>query len=114
MPICIINQNTGSVGFACHVVPNITNATMAIHPNRPISNAAIENVFALIESTRPSFNDTLRISDIANTGISLPKSHANVKSRINAVARIDPKIMMLPIKISHMLTTSTIVHPAPQ
>jgi hypothetical protein len=67
----------------------------------------------LIESTRPSFNDTLRISDIANTGISLRKSHANVKSRINAVARIDPKMTMLPIKINHVLMTSSIVHPAP-
>lgn len=29
MPMCIMNQNTGSVAIACNVVPNITNATMA-------------------------------------------------------------------------------------
>ena len=49
MPICIINQNTGSVGFACHVVPNITNTTIAIHPKRPILKAARESVSALIK-----------------------------------------------------------------
>jgi hypothetical protein len=54
-----------SSGFACHVVPNMTNATIAIHPNRPISKAVSESVSALIESTKPSLNDTLRISDIA-------------------------------------------------
>ena len=48
MPICITNQNTGSVGFACHVVPNKINATKAIHPNKPISNAASEKVSAMI------------------------------------------------------------------
>ena len=114
MPICIMNQNMGSVGFACHIVPNMTNATMVIHPNKPISNAASEKVSALIESTRPSFNDTLRISDIAKYWKTTPNSHANVKSRIKAVISIDPKITMAPIKISQVLMMSPIVHPAPQ
>jgi hypothetical protein len=51
--------------IACHVVPNMTNASTVIHPNKPISNAASEKVSALIEAARPSLNDTLRISDIA-------------------------------------------------
>jgi len=114
MPTCIINQNTGSVGFACHVVPNMTNAIIAIHPNKPISNAESERVSALIESARPSLNDTLRISEMARYWKKIPRSHATVKSRINAVTRTDPKIMILLIKISQVLITSPIVHPAPQ
>lgn len=51
MPICIMNQNTGSVGFACHVAPKMASATTVIHPNKPISDTASERVSVMFEST---------------------------------------------------------------
>ena len=112
MPICITNQNTGSVGFTCHVVPNNINATKAIHPNKPISNSASEKISAMIESTRP-LSMTLCASLISLNTKDHSQKPCKCKVKNKCSCKTDPKITMLPIKISHVLISSPIVNPAP-
>ena len=47
IPICIMNQKTGDIGYR---LPINTNATNAIQPKRPISNITSERVSAFIAS----------------------------------------------------------------